>query len=59
MNLSQANILVKQALNAYQSKRFAEAAELWAMAGKTCVAEGQRIGGAIAVGSMCRCGGAA
>jgi hypothetical protein len=35
MNLSQANMLVEQALSAYQSKRFADAEELWAAA-PTC-----------------------
>src|SRR5262249_13199141 len=36
MNLSQANILIEQALDAYQSKKFADAAELWEKAGKRC-----------------------
>jgi tetratricopeptide (TPR) repeat protein len=41
MNLSQANMLVEQALSAYQSKSFADAEELWAAAGKLC-AEGEQ-----------------
>jgi tetratricopeptide (TPR) repeat protein len=41
MNRLQANILVEQALSAYQSKRFADAEELWAAAGKLC-AEGEQ-----------------
>src|SRR5262252_1659151 len=44
MNLPQANMLVEQALSAYQSKRFADAEELWAAAGKLCAAGGQWIG---------------
>ena len=43
MNLSQANILVEQALDAYQNKRFADAEELWAAAGKLCAEGGQWI----------------
>src|SRR5215475_11417885 len=44
MNLSQANTLVEQALSAYQSKRFADANELWAAAGKLCAERGQWVG---------------
>src|SRR5262245_29890707 len=44
MNLSQANVLVEQALSAYRSKSFADAEELWAAAGKLCAEDGQWIG---------------
>jgi tetratricopeptide (TPR) repeat protein len=44
MNLSQVNMLVEQALSAYQSKSFADAEELWAAAGKLCAAGEQWIG---------------
>src|SRR5262245_17499694 len=44
MNLSQAKILVEQALSAYQSKRFVDAEELWAAAGKLCAGGQQWIG---------------
>src|SRR5262244_4123985 len=44
MNLSQANVLVEQALDAYQNKRLADAEELWAAAGKLFAEGGQWIG---------------
>src|SRR5215831_9676166 len=44
MNMSQANMLVEEALNAYQSGRFADAEDLWAAAGKLCIEGEQWIG---------------
>src|SRR5262245_22045014 len=41
MDLSPAKILVEEALGAYQCKRFADAEDLWAAAGKLC-AEGEQ-----------------
>src|SRR5215468_6109320 len=44
MNLSQANILIEQALEAYQSKRFTDSEGLWAAAGKLCAEDEQWVG---------------
>jgi len=46
MNLSQANILIEQALDAHQCKRFADAEELWGAAGNLCAEGEQWIGAA-------------